>query len=97
MDEIKKRLYSQIYGCRKLKDYYYKLARKAKTQSEADKYTRWAYEQKHDENVLTMSATALFRQELNDVLAKNEKYIDECKLYEKRQYYDNGRKNKTVF
>ena len=77
MEETKKRLYSLIYGCRKLKDYYYKLARKAKTQSEADKYTRWADEQKHDENVLTMSATALFRQELNEVLTDIEKYIEE--------------------
>ena len=77
MEETKKRLYSLIYGCRKLKDYYYKLARKAKTQSEADTYTRWADEQKHDENVLTMSATALFRQELNEVLTDVEKYIEE--------------------
>lgn len=84
MDEIKKRLYGLIYGRRRLKDYYYKLARNAKTQSDADTYTRWADEQKHDENVLTISATALFRQELNDVLAEIEKYIEECKLYEKR-------------
>lgn len=76
MEETKKRLYSLIYGCRKLKDYYYELARKAKTQSEADTYTRWADEQKHDENVLTMSATALFRQELNEVLTEIEKYIE---------------------
>lgn len=76
MEETKKRLYSLIYGCRKLKDYYYKLARKAKTQSEADTYTRWADGQKHDENLLTMSATALFRQELNEVLTDIEKYIE---------------------
>ena len=52
MDEQKKRLYGLVRECRVLKDYYYKLARKAKTQSDVDTYTRWADGHEHDENVL---------------------------------------------
>lgn len=84
MEEIKKRLYSLIYGRRKLKDYYYKLARKAKTQSEADTYTRWADEQKHDENVLINVAMVLYGQTLGETLSDINNFIAEYNLAKER-------------
>lgn len=72
MDEQKKRLYGLVRECRVLKDYYYKLARKAKTQSEVDTYTIWADEQKHDEN-----AMVLYGQTLDETLSNINNFIAE--------------------
>ena len=77
MDEQKKRLYGLVRECRVLKDYYYKLARKAKTQSEADTYTIWADEQKHDENVLINVAMVLYGQTLDETLSNINNFIAE--------------------
>lgn len=77
MDEQKKRLYGLVRECRALKDYYYKLARKAKTQSDVDTYTRWADGHEHDENVLINVAMVLYGQTLDETLSNINNFIAE--------------------
>lgn len=77
MDEQKKRLYGLVRECRVLKDYYYKLARKAKTQSDVDTYTRWAGGHEHDENVLIHVAMVLYGQTLGETLSDINNFIAE--------------------
>lgn len=77
MDEQKKRLYGLVRECRVLKDYYYKLARKAKTQSDVDTYTRWADGHEHDENVLINVAMVLYGQTLDETLSNINNFIAE--------------------
>lgn len=84
MDEQKKRLYGLVRECRVLKDYYYKLAGKAKTQSEADTYTRWADGQEHDENVFIRAAMVLYGQTLGETLSDINNFIAEYNLAKER-------------
>lgn len=84
MDEQKKRLYGLVRECRVLKDYYYKLARKAKTQSEADTYTRWADGHEHDENVFIRAAMVLYGQTLGETLSDINNFIAEYNLAKER-------------
>lgn len=77
MDEQKKRLYGLVRECRVLKDYYYKLARKAKTQRDVDTYTRWADGHEHDENVLINVAMVLYGQTLDETLSNINNFIAE--------------------
>ena len=77
MDEQKKRLYGLVRECRVLKDYYYKLTRKAKTQSDVDTYTRWADGHEHDENVLINVAMVLYGQTLDETLSDINNFIAE--------------------
>lgn len=77
MDEQKKKLYGLVRECRVLKDYYYKLASKAKTQSDVDTYTRWADGHEHDENVLINVAMVLYGQTLGETLSDINNFIAE--------------------